>query len=174
MEEYRVIIVGGGPSGSLTALSLLRLRPDLAGKILILEARRFPREKVCGGGVSGRVTERLESLGLPWQELPRTTVRGFTVCFRGFRYRPEFGNLKCFVTRRSLFDAFLLKCAEERGAEVAREAEGREEAPAEEAADRPRKTLSREEKLQLLEDRFLLGEISEESYREMKAKLMKR
>jgi len=118
MEEYRVIIVGGGPSGSLTALSLLRLRPDLAGKILILEARRFPREKVCGGGVSGRVTERLESLGLPWQELPRTTVRGFTVCFRGFRYRPEFGNLKCFVTRRSLFDAFLLKCAEERGAEV--------------------------------------------------------
>ncbi|MEM4730105.1 MAG: putative Ig domain-containing protein [Thermoplasmata archaeon] len=50
-----------------------------------------------------------------------------------------------------------------------------EEAPAgEETAAPPKKTLSREEKLQLLEDRFLLGEISEESYREMKAKLMKR
>lgn len=122
MEEYQVVIVGGGPSGSLTALSLLKLRPDLAGEILILEARRFPRQKVCGGGVSGRVTERLEWLGLSWEGLPRVPVRGFTVCFRDFRCRPEFGNQRCFVTRRSVFDSFLLEEAQRRGAAVRFEA----------------------------------------------------
>ncbi|MGQ9582707.1 MAG: putative Ig domain-containing protein [Thermoplasmatota archaeon] len=51
-------------------------------------------------------------------------------------------------------------------------------APADEAVEqkpvRAESDLSREEKLRILEDRFLLGEITEETYRDMKTKLMKR
>ncbi len=117
-KGYRVIIVGGGPAGSLTALNLLRLRPDLAGRILILEARRFPREKICGGGVSGRVTRRLRDLGLKPEDLPRVLLKGFTICYQDRRYRTGFGNRECFVVRRSVLDEFLLRAAVERGTEV--------------------------------------------------------
>ncbi len=113
-----MIIVGGGPSGSLTALYLLLFRPELAGEILILESKAFPREKICGGGVSGRVGMRLEELGLDLSDLPRVPIAGFAVCFREMRYYPDFGNDRCFVTRRSLFDHLLLRAARERGAEV--------------------------------------------------------
>lgn len=118
MKRYKAIIVGGGPAGSLTALSLLRECPELAGEVLVLEARRFPREKICGGGVSGRVTARLEELGLDLEKLPRKIVTGFTVCYGNERYYPSFGNEKSFVTRRSVLDDLLLREAAARGAEV--------------------------------------------------------
>lgn len=117
-KRYKVIIVGGGPAGSLTALWLLRLRPELAGDILLLEARGFPREKVCGGGVSGRVTAALQELGISLEGLPKVPVERFSVCFEREICRPSFGNDKCFVARRSGFDQLLLGLAAERGAEV--------------------------------------------------------
>ncbi|MDD3718751.1 MAG: NAD(P)/FAD-dependent oxidoreductase [Actinomycetota bacterium] len=117
-KKYRVIIVGGGPAGSMTAMSLLQLRPGLAGDILVLESKSFPREKVCGGGVSGRVTSFLEELGIPLEGLPRVPVKRFSVHFDEEICSPEFGNDRCFVTRRADFDALLLAEAARRGAEV--------------------------------------------------------
>lgn len=117
-EKYKVIIVGGGPAGSMTALSLVRLRPELAGEILILEAKEFPREKVCGGGVSGRVTAALEGLGVSLEGIPRVPVNRFSVYYERKISEPSFGNDKCFVTRRSAFDALLLEQAADRGVEV--------------------------------------------------------
>jgi len=102
----------------MTALSLVRLRPELAGEILILEAKEFPREKVCGGGVSGRVTAALEGLGVSLEGIPRVPVNRFSVYYERKISEPSFGNDKCFVTRRSAFDALLLEQAADRGVEV--------------------------------------------------------
>ena len=117
-KKYKVIILGGGPAGSMTALSLVDLRPELAGDILLLEAKAFPREKICGGGVSGRVTAFLEALGISLEGLPRVPVNRFSVYFDEEICGPTFGNDKCFVTRRSAFDNLLLTEAAERGVEV--------------------------------------------------------
>jgi len=102
----------------MTALSLAHLRPELAGDILLLEARSFPREKICGGGVSGRVTAFLESLGVSLDTIPRVSVQRLTICFEADKYYAPFGNEGCCVIRRSAFDHLLLKEAEERGVEV--------------------------------------------------------
>ena len=52
-----VVIVGGGPSGSLLAIRLAR-----AGARVTLIDGSHPREKPCGGGVTGRALELLDGV----------------------------------------------------------------------------------------------------------------
>ncbi|HWW93875.1 MAG TPA: FAD-dependent oxidoreductase, partial [Vicinamibacteria bacterium] len=52
------IVVGGGPAGSATAL-LLRQRGH---SVLLIDAARFPRDKVCGEGVSPEAWRLLREL----------------------------------------------------------------------------------------------------------------
>ena len=49
--EHDIIIIGGGPSGLSTALHIARDFPALAPRILILEKARYPRSKLCAGGL---------------------------------------------------------------------------------------------------------------------------
>jgi len=56
--DYSVIIIGGVPSGLSTALHLQRIAPHLvsspqgATRVLILEKERYPRFKLCAGGLT--------------------------------------------------------------------------------------------------------------------------
>jgi geranylgeranyl reductase family protein len=54
-----VIVVGGGPAGSTLAWDLARK----GVRVVLLERRRFPREKVCGDYVDPRGIEVLQAMG---------------------------------------------------------------------------------------------------------------
>jgi geranylgeranyl reductase family protein len=50
VKRYDVIVVGAGPAGSTAAFRLTSAGAD----VLLLDRARFPRDKPCGGGVTGR------------------------------------------------------------------------------------------------------------------------
>lgn len=58
--EADVVIVGAGPGGS-TAASYLAQR---GVSVALLEKSHFPREKVCGDGLTPRATRALTKLGV--------------------------------------------------------------------------------------------------------------
>jgi geranylgeranyl reductase family protein len=50
MERFDVLVVGAGPAGSATAMHLARG----GANVLLADRARFPRDKPCGGGLTGR------------------------------------------------------------------------------------------------------------------------
>jgi geranylgeranyl reductase family protein len=50
MERFDVLVVGAGPAGAATAIHLARA----GATVLLADRARFPRDKPCGGGLTGR------------------------------------------------------------------------------------------------------------------------
>ena len=55
MERFDVLVVGAGPAGSATALHTARS----GARVLLVDKARFPRDKPCGGGLTGRALRHL-------------------------------------------------------------------------------------------------------------------
>ena len=114
-----VAIVGAGPAGARAAYALARR----GARVTIFDGSH-PREKPCGGGVTGRalalVADALESTAFP-----RTIVRSarFTASARAVRAGdptvPRRGRA-LVVTSRTAFDAALLAAAVRAGAALVR------------------------------------------------------
>src|SRR5215467_8751915 len=60
-DSADVIVVGAGPAGSSTAFHLAHAGLD----VLLLEKSHFPREKVCGDGLTPRAVKQLVGMGIP-------------------------------------------------------------------------------------------------------------
>jgi flavin-dependent dehydrogenase len=62
MHKYDcdVLIAGGGPAGSALAYHLAKK----GLKIIVAEAQRFPRDKICGDGVSPIALAELNAMGI--------------------------------------------------------------------------------------------------------------
>lgn len=117
--DYPVGIIGAGPAGAAAALRL----SSLGIPCLLMDKAVFPREKVCGGAISGKVTTLLQRLdprilerfrALPQQNGVwgiRLVAPGGTpidIRFPAGRELPA-GCPPGFVCPRVIFDDFLLQ-----------------------------------------------------------------
>jgi geranylgeranyl reductase family protein len=55
VERFDAIVIGAGPAGSATAHRLARE----GAAVLLLDKARFPRDKPCGGGLTGRALKNV-------------------------------------------------------------------------------------------------------------------
>jgi flavin-dependent dehydrogenase len=112
----RILIVGSGPAGAVTALHLVRRAPGMAREIVVLEKARHPREKVCAGGLIPKVLRGLADLGLSL-DVPHAVADLASVRIPGRRLTVA-GRGLCAIVRRAEFDASLVTAARARGIEV--------------------------------------------------------
>src|SRR6476620_10397350 len=117
--KHDIIILGGGPSGLSTALHLARDFPHLIERILILEKARYPRPKLCAGGLVIDAEIILQRLGLDVTEVPHVDADQIHFDFeaKGLNIRvPKRHALR--VIRRDEFDNWLAGKAKMRGIEI--------------------------------------------------------
>ena len=116
MNDFEIVIVGGGPAGLSTALSLERVDRRLAQRVLVLEKATYPRPKLCGGGVTRPADAYLAELGLRI-DVPAMPIHAVRFQFedRSITVR----SLNIFrVVRRDEFDAALAHAARRRGLRI--------------------------------------------------------
>lgn len=117
--ESDVIVVGAGPGGATTAKWLA----DRGLSVSLLEKSTFPRDKVCGDGLTPRATKQLVRLGVDVSEeagwVHNTGLRTYAGHPQPFEFAwPELAQFPSYgLTRpRSEFDAMLADLAVAAGA----------------------------------------------------------
>jgi menaquinone-9 beta-reductase len=115
-----VIVVGAGPAGSSTACYLARAGLD----VLLLEKATFPREKVCGDGLTPRAVKALVGMGVPVGEQDGwVRNKGLRIIGGGVRLELPWPELSSYpgyglVRSRLDFDQTLARTAEKAGARL--------------------------------------------------------
>jgi menaquinone-9 beta-reductase len=104
-----VAIAGAGPAGVACAVALLRRDPSLAGRIVLIDRARFPRDKPCGGGLTGHALDAMAALGLRLEVAHIASPRADVVF--GRRRREVVLPRPVVIVRRREFDASLLEQA---------------------------------------------------------------
>jgi len=116
--DVEVAVAGAGPAGIGTAVALARHRPELAraGRIVCFDKARFPREKPCGGGLTGHARRALDELGLSVR-VPSVPCGAGRIVY-GAETRTVMLGRPVEVVRREEFDADLVAQARALGVRV--------------------------------------------------------
>jgi geranylgeranyl reductase family protein len=123
-----VLVVGGGPSGAACAYWLANAGHD----VVMVERKRYPREKTCGDGLTPRSVQQLEDMGLT-DELAGAGHRFQGLRSHGFGRtleltwpdHPDLPRYGYVITRKDL-DALVAERATKAGATVWEGAEATE------------------------------------------------
>jgi geranylgeranyl reductase family protein len=118
-RDADVIVVGAGPGGSATAYHLAQH----GLRALLLEKATFPREKVCGDGLTPRAVAQLVRMGVELDEPGWLRNRGLRVIGGGVRLELDWPSLASFpdfgLTRtRHDFDHILVQRAVAAGTDL--------------------------------------------------------
>ena len=112
MERFDVVVAGAGPAGSAAAIHLARG----GASVLLADKARFPRDKPCGGGLTGRA---VRALPCPVDPVVEHVVDRFEL---RLRYGPRFERAgrepMILMTQRRRLDAHLAEQAAAGGADV--------------------------------------------------------
>ncbi len=119
-DSADVIVVGAGPAGSSTAFHLAQAGLD----VLLLEKSQFPREKVCGDGLTPRAVKQLVGMGIPLSaEDGWFPNKGLRIIGGGVRLELDWPDLAAYpgyglMRSRRGFDEALARAASKAGARL--------------------------------------------------------
>ena len=119
LSEYDAIVVGAGPGGSAAAYFLAS-----AGlKVVLLDRKALPRDKVCGDGLTPRSAKSLAEIGVDLKGLGYHHIRGLRVLGAGKSMELDWPALSNFpsyglVRKRRVLDNEITDRARAAGAEV--------------------------------------------------------
>lgn len=107
-KEYDVIIIGAGPSGSIAA----HWASKIGLKCAIIDAKSFPRDKVCGDNLPSMVYDLLKEVGLnlfTQNSIKFQQINGFILNGTADNYHYSFLNMDSptFNIPRYNFDFYL-------------------------------------------------------------------
>ncbi|MGA0108179.1 MAG: geranylgeranyl reductase family protein [Candidatus Nanopelagicales bacterium] len=123
LSDADVIVVGAGPSGSTTSYYLAQQ----GLKVLLLEKTKFPREKVCGDGLTPRSVKQLLDMGIePTEANGWIKNKGLRIIAGKHRLELNWPELESFpnyglVRTRHDFDEILAQRAKAAGADLREE-----------------------------------------------------
>ena len=119
-QDADVIVVGAGPGGSATAHALAQSGLD----VLLLEKTSFPREKVCGDGLTPRAVKTLVDMGIDTSPANGFIHnRGLRIIGGGVKLELEWPEIASYpnyglVRPRLDFDDLLAQNAQKAGARL--------------------------------------------------------
>ncbi len=115
--SFDAVVVGAGPGGAFGAYWLAKN----GLKVLLLEKKKLPRFKLCGGCLSARAIQLLPE---GWERLVKAVIREGIL---GYSAEESFAlpsqKPLAYIMDRSEFDSFLVEKAQQVGAELWQECE---------------------------------------------------
>ena len=113
IERFDLVVIGGGPAGAAAAFTAAKAGLSVA----LVDKAAFPREKLCGGGLTERCRAQFEAVyGRAWPAEIVGASTCFTFAMAGAPLSRMDGYSQLGMTLRRAFDAQMVSLAVAAGA----------------------------------------------------------